>query len=250
MKPAEKKLFDRLLEDERLPDPRWVAYIMATVKHETNNTFQPVEEAYWLSEAWRQANLRYYPAHGRGFVQITWHANYEKMSHRLGMPALASNYDIALDWDVAYEILVVGMLEGLFTGRDLDDFINDDYCDYHRARKIINGMDQHKLIARYANDYDEQIRALGTRFTNEPPTRKYDDCQSMTWEIGSAGPCVQIIQRALNKWNRGSPIGSLLVDGHFGNITERRVKAFQADNSLVNDGVVGPATWKALEPYL
>ena len=64
MKESEKKLYDQLIADTRLTDPRWVAYIMATVKHETNNTFEPVEEAYWLSESWRKANLRYYPWHG------------------------------------------------------------------------------------------------------------------------------------------------------------------------------------------
>ena len=129
MTEAEQRLFNQLMVDERLTDYRWVAYIMATTKHETNNTFEPVSEAYWLSDEWRKANLRYYPAFGRGFVQITWPENYQRMSVKLGIPELATNYCLALNWDVAYEILVVGMLEGLFTGRDLDDFINEQYCD-------------------------------------------------------------------------------------------------------------------------
>src|SRR5438045_92240 len=54
----------------------WVAYGLATAWHETAAQMQPVREAYWLSEDWRKANLRYFPWYGRGFVQITWQANY------------------------------------------------------------------------------------------------------------------------------------------------------------------------------
>lgn len=240
MKPAEQKLLDRLLADERLTDPRWIAYIMATVKHETNGTFEPVEEAYWLSDAWRQANLRYWPAHGRGFVQITWPTNYEKMSHRLNMPDLARDYDLALDWDVAYEILVVGMLEGLFTGRDLDDFINEQYCDYYRARKIVNGMDKAALIAGYAAEYEDKHLQ-----PTKPQKPAGTICSTATWRRGDMNYCVNIVQRAL--------IGAGLdvePDAVFGRETQQAVRLFQDTRGLKADGVVGPATWKALEPYL
>ena len=46
--------------------------VLATVEWETNKTFQPVREAYWLNEDWRRAHLKYYPYYGRGFVQLTW----------------------------------------------------------------------------------------------------------------------------------------------------------------------------------
>ena len=41
-----------------------IAYVLATVEHETANTFKPIKEAYWLSENWRKRNLRYYPYYG------------------------------------------------------------------------------------------------------------------------------------------------------------------------------------------
>ena len=39
-----------------------LAYLLATAFWETARTMQPVDEAFWLSEAWRKKNLRY----GRG----------------------------------------------------------------------------------------------------------------------------------------------------------------------------------------
>lgn len=41
-----------------------IAYVLATVFHETGHTWKPVKEAYWFSEAWRKQNLRYFPYYG------------------------------------------------------------------------------------------------------------------------------------------------------------------------------------------
>ena len=61
---------------------------------------------------------------------------------------------------------------------------------------------------------------------------------------GAKGAEVRTLQTWLN--SRGaSPL--LVVDGDFGPKTERAVKTFQAQNSLVADGIVGPYTWAALE---
>ena len=259
MTEAEQRLFNQLMVDERLTDYRWVAYIMATTKHETNKTFKPVEEAYWLSDGWRATNLRYYPWHGRGFVQITWKVNYQKMSHRLNIPVLATVPDIALDWEPAYEILVVGMLEGLFTGRDLDDFINEQYCDYYRARKIVNGMDKAALIADYAADYEDWTEVKAEAKPPEPEGPFKDSCQLITLKqskVPVRDACVVVLQKALKKWrvshNAGymPPSDPLLVDGVFGEKTENRVLEFQIASILKPDGIVGPKTWAALEPHL
>jgi peptidoglycan hydrolase-like protein with peptidoglycan-binding domain len=249
MNDSEKKLLDQLLADTRLTDSRWVAYIMATTRHETNNTFEPVQEAYWLSDEWRRANLRYYPWHGRGFVQITWEENYKRLSHRLNIPELATDPTSALDWGVAYEILVVGMIEGLFTGRDLGDYINDDYCDYLRARRIVNGMDKARLIANYAKDYEKLIKAA------EPKAVEIHECTSRVLYLRSKpvyDDCVVKLQGALNLWRvqKGIMVPQLLIDGKFGSDTKSRVKHFQDIKDLLADGIVGQDTWAALRPYL
>jgi len=129
--------------------PEQIQYVIATVQHETNNTFKPVKEAYWLSEAWRKRNLRYYPYYGRGFVQITWESNYEKFGKLLNVD-LVNSPDLALETEIAIFILVYGMKHGTFTGKKLDDYFNDSGSNFIGARKIINGTDKDKKIALLA----------------------------------------------------------------------------------------------------
>ena len=133
-----------------------LAYILATVHWETNGTFKPVVEAYWLSEAWRKKNLRYYPYHGRGFVQITWNYNYKKFSDILGKD-LVKNPDLALDPEISAFIAVYGMIHGTFTGQDLSDHIRPGYVNYISARRIINGTDRAKEIAALASKYESEL---------------------------------------------------------------------------------------------
>jgi hypothetical protein len=61
---------------------------------------------------------------------------------------------------------------------------------------------------------------------------------------GSSGPAVRAAQEALNTWYPGR----LVVDGLFGEGTLAATEAFQTLKKLTVDGVIGSATWKALEP--
>lgn len=67
-----------------------------------------------------------------------------------------------------------------------------------------------------------------------------------TLSLGVAGPNVKLIQSLLNKigYNAGP------VDGIFGSQTRQTVIAFQRNNGLVPDGIVGPATWSVFERLL
>jgi murein DD-endopeptidase MepM/ murein hydrolase activator NlpD len=60
---------------------------------------------------------------------------------------------------------------------------------------------------------------------------------------GDRGPAVEQLQQVLN--DLGYPAGS--ADGIFGGKTESAVRAFQADNGLTADGLVGRRTKEALE---
>lgn len=60
-----------------------------------------------------------------------------------------------------------------------------------------------------------------------------------TLQIGSTGPYVKLVQSLLSKI--GYDPGP--VDGIFGNTTRQAVAAYQRDNDLASDGIVGPDTW-------
>ena len=64
-----------------------------------------------------------------------------------------------------------------------------------------------------------------------------------TLSQGSRGPDVRLLQSILNRI--GYTAGT--VDGVFGGQTYQAVLAFQRNNGLTADGVVGPATWNVLE---
>lgn len=144
----------------------WVAYALATVWHETQQTMQPVREAFNLSENWRKKNLRYYPHYGRGLVQITWPDNYAKADKELDLGGkLIANLDLALDPVIATRIMVWGMSRGRFTGIALKDTLPPkgpaDLKAFTKSRPIINKMDDAGLIAGYAMAFQRALIAGG-----------------------------------------------------------------------------------------
>lgn len=66
--------------------------------------------------------------------------------------------------------------------------------------------------------------------------------QAATYRQGSTGEQVRVIQTKLKNW--GYYDGA--VDGVFGSQTVQAVKYFQRKNGLTADGIVGPATLRAL----
>lgn len=149
--------------EQGVTDKRQIAYILATVEHETNKTFEPVREAYWLdakygferAEEIRRTNRiigRYFPHYGRGYVQLTWDYNYAKYAELTGRD-LVNHLDLAMEPDIAAFVLVHGMKTGGFTGKRLDQYINGSRCDFRRARKIVNGMDRARDIAAIARKW-------------------------------------------------------------------------------------------------
>lgn len=166
--------FERFLNEAiaRRTDLHDLAYILATAWWETGKTMQPVKEAYWLSEDWRLRNLRYSPYYGRGYVQLTWLANYQKASDLYGAD-FVSDPDLALDPDYSIKIIFDGMANGWFTGKDLDDYIDgidedddEDLREYANARRIVNGTDKQIEIGELALAFESALTAAG--YTNDP----------------------------------------------------------------------------------
>jgi putative chitinase len=135
-------------------DDRWLAYILATVHHETDRTFRAIEEygrgkgrKYGMPDA--QTGKVYY---GRGFVQLTWKANYERMSQVVRRD-LVQKPELALEPKLATQICFYGMIHGSFTGKKLSDYFGPQNDDWVNARRIINGTDRASNIASYAKQY-------------------------------------------------------------------------------------------------
>lgn len=138
-----------------------LAYILATARHETGSRFEPIKEIRASRSQTRIRALqdRYWPSgyYGRGFVQITWKRNYEAFSKILGID-LVKNPELALHIDIATEILIIGMVDGVFTGHKLWKYINDDSRDFVGARRIVNGIDKAKEIAYMAVKFANALR--------------------------------------------------------------------------------------------
>lgn len=139
---------------------RWAAYMLATVKHECADTWQPIEEyGKGAGRPYGQPAGPYQRIYyGRGYVQLTWFENYEKMATALNIPALAASPELALQPATAYKIMSYGMRAGSFTGYSLSRWINSVMTDYRSARRIINGLDQWERIKKYAEEIEAVLR--------------------------------------------------------------------------------------------
>lgn len=153
-------LLTKFENEKRITDVRKLAYVLATVYHETATTMRPIAE-YGRGKGRKYGrpvgtyNKSYY---GRGYVQLTWDYNYKTFTHKLNVP-LYANPDLAMRPEVAYDIMILGMRDGLYTGKRLADYINDTQCDYVSARRIINGTDKARTIAKYATIFEAALSA-------------------------------------------------------------------------------------------
>lgn len=152
----------------KLTDIRWLAYMLATAKWETDHTMQPIVEKGGTAYLTRNYDVRgSNPARakkngntspgdgpkycGRGYVQLTWKNNYLTMTNLLAKAGIGAdlvvNPELATRPDVAAFVMFQGMLDGVFTGKKLADYFNPKLTDWINARRIINGTDKAAPIA-------------------------------------------------------------------------------------------------------
>jgi putative chitinase len=119
------KLIDYINHDPDIWDIGWCAYMLATVKRECRDQWQPIPEIgrgaghaygrpapYTDAQGKRYANIYY----GRGYVQLTWLSNNITLGQALGLgDDLAKNPDHALEPDIAYDVMSYGMRNGSYS---------------------------------------------------------------------------------------------------------------------------------------
>lgn len=159
------------------------AYVLATAKHETAHTMMPIEEyghrVNYDYGKWRTNNKgqRYcytsgkrdkaylesqhpHLYYGRGYVQITWLDNYERLGKVIGRDIVTNPHVMITDREASADVMIVGMVKGLFTGKSLKSYISDTHADYNGARAIINPKDYktYAPIASTAYQFEAALR--------------------------------------------------------------------------------------------
>lgn len=141
-----------------------LAYLLATVWHETAFTMQPIMERG--SQKYLKGK-KYWPYIGRGYVQLTWDYNYKKASTKFGVDFLKYPNRV-MEKRYALPILFVGMEEGWFTGKSFYDYLDgvdendkEDLREFSNARRVINGTDRQVEIGLLALKFEHALRTAG-----------------------------------------------------------------------------------------
>jgi hypothetical protein len=154
---------------------RWTAYILATIKRECGDAWNPTTEqgspSYFnkYEPGTRLGKMLGntqsgdgFTFRGRGYPQTSGRANYQKLTDHFGVDFMTQP-DLLLDPEWAWKgSTSYGMREGLYTGRKLAQFIPEDEsqpADYFNARQIINGHDHAQEIADNAVKFEAILRA-------------------------------------------------------------------------------------------
>lgn len=164
----------------KVTDPHHVAHILAHCYHETGRAMQAIKETVMphhkdknpsdatviarLDRAFAAGQLKWVKTpywrdgwFGRGLIQITHKHNYAKFG--------ISNPDDALKLHIAARIAVVGMRDGMFTGRKLADYRFPAALSsppQAHPRRIVNGQDGTDAdVSRYHRAFHDALQAAG-----------------------------------------------------------------------------------------
>lgn len=251
-------------------DPKQISYMLATAQHETRN-FQAPEEDFGRSQARKLGYSGGEEFYGRGYVHLTHDYNYAKFDKLLGLNGeMVRNPDMAKQPEIAAKILVVGMRDGLFTGKPLDRYIDNDSHDVYNARRVVNGVTPSKPWSvkaakeceEYAGNWERRVPDLIESVKRDGVDLKHSVTSGSTshqvskskdgkLEQGERGEQVKQLQGQLAQLGAVGRDGKpLKPDGDFGGNTKHAVEQFQREHGLQIDGVAGQQTQAALAKAL
>jgi putative chitinase len=203
-----------------------------------------------------------YRFHGRGYFQFTGRTNYKKFGDKYGVdlvtdPERAADPEIAASLAIAYWKERVparfredaghagfiingggnGMEERVAQSGRWKEVITPELIDRVKDGSIdlvkLNGMGTDDRTNRHGKSADHPAVAHSLR-QGDHGTR-VADLQIKLDQLGLAG---DHNQHLVNRNN------------HFGPLTDHAVRSFQREQHLLEDGIAGPATLKALEAKL
>ncbi|MEA9906073.1 peptidoglycan-binding protein [Xanthomonas campestris pv. raphani] len=251
-------------------DPKQISYMLATAQHETRN-FQAPEEDFGRSQARKLGYSGGEEFYGRGYVHLTHDYNYAKFDKLLGLNGeMVRNPDMAKQPEIAAKVLVVGMRDGLFTGKPLDRYIDNDSHDVYNARRVVNGVTPSKPWSvkaakeceEYAVNWERRVPDLIESVKRDGVDLKHSVTSGSTshqvskstdgkLEQGERGEQVKQLQGQLAQLGAVGRDGKPLhADGDFGGNTKYAVEQFQREHGLQIDGVAGQQTQAALAKAL
>lgn len=175
-----------------------LAYILATIYHETGTKMLPVRENMNYSADrivqvfGKKHSAKVTPAEAQklaykpeALAERVYGLGNPSMAKRLGNTAKGdgwkyrgggvdqrtgkANYirvgiydpETVLQLDVAAKLIVDDMMSGGYTGKKLGDYITLKKSDWVGARWVVNSQDQAHKIAGYAASYDKDLLATG-----------------------------------------------------------------------------------------
>ncbi|WP_253254171.1 XVIPCD domain-containing protein [Xanthomonas arboricola] len=251
-------------------DPKQISYMLATAQHETRN-FQAPEEDFGRSQARKLGYSGGEEFYGRGYVHLTHDYNYAKFDKLLGLNGeMVRSPDMAKQPEIAAKVLVVGMRDGLFTGKPLDRYIDNDSHDVYNARRVVNGVTPSKPWSvkaakeceEYAGNWERRVPDLIESVKRDGVDLKHSVTSGSTshqvsksndgkLEQGERGEQVKQLQGQLAQLGAVGRDGKpLKPDGDFGGNTKHAVEQFQREHGLQIDGVAGQQTQAALAKAL
>ena len=251
-------------------DPKQISYMLATAQHETRN-FQAPEEDFGRSQARKLGYSGGEEFYGRGYVHLTHDYNYAKFDKLLGLNSeMVRNPDMAKQPEIAAKVLVVGMRDGLFTGKPLDRYIDNDSHDVYNARRVVNGVTPSKPWSvkaakeceEYAGNWERRVPDLIESVKRDGVDLKHSVTSGSTshqvskstdgkLEQGERGEQVKQLQGQLAQLGAVGRDGKpLKPDGDFGGNTKYAVEQFQREHGLQIDGDAGQQTQAALAKAL
>ena len=227
------------LERYQIDTPLRIAHFLAQAFHEADGLCTTEEYASGAAYEGRRDLGNTQPGDGvrfkgRGLFQLTGRANYTSFGPKIGIADLVDQPQRAAEPVNSLLIACEYWTEkrgGLNRFADQDDIVTITKA----INGGLNGLDDRRAYLGKAKAALARTVAIGIGHgqpAGAPPVLRR----------GSRNDQVEMLQRQLGQ--AGFPVA---IDGDFGPGTEATVRAFQASRGLGADGIVGPATWAALE---